>query len=173
MPKTSSKDKFSQVARLAVTESAANTLTFAELQVGVPMFEQKGLIVHRLEFYISAQTLGYLADTGDFIRLAFTLSNTIASLDLSYPEIIDMIIFQRFEEGTPANFVWQNWPIIHDFNEMPGGGLLIPCQNLYAAIFATGASTACAGQFRVHYTYFDMSPEDYLELLQRMKVIST
>jgi hypothetical protein len=167
-----STDKWANIAYLSVTESAANTLTFAQLQLANNLLSEKAaVIVHRAEMTFDDTQLN---STGDYIDIALTVSDRITNIaDLSQPEILYYYSRQRADFGTAANCVLKDFPILLDFTTLPGGGLLVPADRLYIGIKGTGCAGASKAVSRLYYTVMPLKTEDYWELIEARRVMTT
>jgi len=165
------KESFSQIAFMTVTESAANTLTFAGLSVFSNVLAQKGMLIHRVQYTVTAADYGYFNSTGDALQMGLAGSDGLASVSLQDPEVYDEARIYRIDVGAAAQGVFVEAPIIHDFNPLPGGGKLVPADRLYVYALGTGLATPSTINCRVDYTLLDMAPADYLELAQAMRVL--
>lgn len=174
MPKTASvTDKFANIAYLKVTESSAATLTFAQLQLANNLISEKAaLILNRAEFMVSG--LASLNSTGDYVDIALTVSDRVTPLDdLSQPEILFHQAVERVDHGTAATSHLVEWPFTRDFNSLPGGGILVPADRLYLGIKGTGTTPAISAIMRLYYTVISLTTDDYWELIQARRVMTT
>ena len=167
------QDKFDQFMVFSITMSAANTLTFSTIALGMSLFQYAALVVSRIEYSVGRPTLIEMNDEVDFIELAITGSNTITSLPLSYPEVYDRISYNVTHGGTPASQQIIEKPIVKDFTGMKGGGLLVPAQDIYVGMYTEGLASAGTAGVRLYYTIQEMQASDYIELVQRLRVLST
>ena len=64
------KDTFANIAFMQVTESAANTLTFAQLNIANNLMNQKAaIIIHRIDLFMS--TITNLNSTAEYTDIEF------------------------------------------------------------------------------------------------------
>lgn len=168
-------DKFCNIAALTVTESAANTLTYTKLEFGTAVFEKVGLLLHRLELFFNPGVAD-IPQTEDSGTVALTIGNSLASIltiaAYSDPAIIDKFFICNKISGTPAVQFWTTGPMIHDFSGLPGGGILVPAQPIYAAIQGLSAANPLTASLRMLFTYLPLKPEEYWELVSSRRVIS-
>lgn len=169
------KDQYPQFMRMFVTQSAANTLTFAKVGLSTPLFEYAGLLLSRIEYYFFASGQDLMTTSQDDIDLAVTGSDTISDLGVERPEVYDKIRLQRFDAGAAANNVvsFQYMPEVHEFTGFPSGGILVPLQDIYLGIDSSGLASATSGAVRLYYQTIELKAEDYIELAQRLRVLST
>lgn len=169
-PKSSSRD-FSRIAYLSVTESAANTLTFNGLSVFSNVLGQKGMVLKRIEYLVPSTVQELMVGAGDNIAFGLSGSDTISSITLEDPEVYDynMLGFQL--RGTAASFEIEQIPKVKDLTGLPGGGILVPADRLYTWIQGASLASATNMTVRLFYDILDLSPADYLELAQAMRVL--
>jgi len=56
---------------------------------------------------------------------------------------------------------------------MPGGGLIVPPNPLYLGIKGTGLAAAQAVSCRFWYTTIELTPDEYWELVEARRIISS
>lgn len=159
-----SSEKYANVAFGTVTMSAANTLTFAQILFGVGLFEGKALVVHRVGFYPSVATEREVVTAADSYIMALTTSNRLTALDLSEPAVV--IWKRRVGIGVAVESV--NQPHEIDFTQLPGGGKLLPANPIFIGMTSLGFAAAGSMTVRIEFTFVELSPQDYLEVIQSM-----
>jgi hypothetical protein len=165
---------FTEQAIITVTESAANTLTFAKLTTGVSIYDKIGWIINRLEWRFGGSLNAFFNGTADSLALALTMSNAAASLSDTDPAIIAIRRWQRTDFGTAANAQIQPLTWVDDFSTLPGGGLLVLPNPIYGAALGSGLTTASTTYIRMFFTPVELSDQDYFNLVQaRQLLIST
>lgn len=167
------KDLFDQFMWMQTTMSAANALTFGEVTLGMSIFEYAALIITRIEYKLSRPSFAELVVNADQVSMAVTGSDSIADLELNRPEVYDAAHYAVAVSGTPATAQLMPLPIVHDFTTMSGGGLLVPAQNVFFGIDSVGAAGALTALARVYYHVKALSATDFIELVQRLRVLST
>lgn len=170
MAKTGIKDQYSNKAYGTVTESAANTLTFSEIQTNVSIFEKVAWVIERLEWYISNASQALLSATEDLLSFALTASSSINALSLADPAVIDLMELGR-RIATEVGFSWVHMPIIRDFSNLPGGGLIVPPRPLFLAAKATSVATPSTAEMRFFFRQVEMTPADYLDLIDFYRIV--
>lgn len=164
------QDLFSNKGYGAVVESAANTLTFSEIQTNVSIFEKVAWVLHRIEWYITQATYGLLADGADHLEMALVASANITDLGLDVPAVIDVLDLMRFQ-ASGVGFTFDTMPKIRDFSSLPGGGLIIAPRPLYLAIKGTSLASAGSSECRFYFTQKTLSAEEYLELIDFYRIV--
>jgi len=163
---TSNVDKFVNIVNVPLVMSAANTITFEEINIGLNLFDKVGLLLTRLEFDPVTATLQDLDSDGDSMIMGLTSSANLTSLVIEQAEVIDQVSLVRVDAGAAANFHIVRRPITHDFSTQPGGGLLVPPKPLYAAGFSAGMTVAGYFFLRLYFIIYKLNDAEYLELLE-------
>lgn len=169
--KSSVSDAYANKFYGTVVESAANTLTFAEIQTNVDVFSKIAWVLHRLEWYVPAATRGLVSANDDVISMALCSSNGLTSLALNLPGVVDLMELQDMTAGAPANFQLVTAPLIRDFTGMPGGGLIIAPRPLYIAVKGVSLATACTVSVRGYFTVRQLSAEEYIDLVDFYRIV--
>lgn len=164
------RDVYSNKAFGEVVESAANTLTFKEIQTNVSIFDKAAWIIHRIEWYLDNTALGLLGASDDKIEVALTASNAITTLALSNASVID-----KFEVGiryvSAAGFAYKALPDSRDFSALPGGGLIIAPRPLFIAVKGTSIASAVTASMRFYFTQIELAADSYLELIDFYRIV--
>jgi len=165
------KDAYANLAYMNVTESAANTLTFNGLTVVSNILANNAMLIHRVEYTVAVATLNEIAADGDTFTFGLTGSNTLTTTLLDDPEVYDEQRLCRQDAGTAGNAIVYRMPLVADWSQMPGGGRLVPADRIF--VFAEGTAMGNPGEItaRVYFTIIDMTPADYLELAQSLRVL--
>lgn len=169
---TGISEKFANMAFLSVTESAANTITFQELQTGVGIFEKVALIIHRIEYYPYAASLQMLNTAADILDIAITTSDQVTDLLKDKPQVIDHERWLYEQFGTNASGNSRRLPNVADFTGLPGNGLILPSSKVYAAIQGTSLAAAAATHICFYFSYRSVKPEEYWELVEATRALT-
>ena len=164
-------DRFANRIYAQVTESVAGTLAFSEINTNMSIFDKQAFVLHRLEYYPRTEDLNLMVSNSDYIEYALTASNTITTLDLANPAVIDVHkIGCWFSTAVGHESTFQ--PFSRDFTGLPGGGLICAPRPLYLA--ARGISLAATVQvtMRAYFSILEMSAEDYLDLVDFYRVLA-
>lgn len=165
-------DQFANVANLEVTESAAGTLTFEQLQTGAGIFEKVAMVIHRIEYDTTAANIALVTASDDQLDVAWTTSDQITNLAKNKAQVIDRLSILQLQEGTPANMQYMTVPFIHDFTALPGGGLIVPATVFYLGIVGTSLASAAFFRSSMYFTYKQLKPEEYWELVEATRALS-
>lgn len=171
MPKASVQ--WADQATISVTESAANTLTFKKLETGVSIQDRIAWIVTRLEWFHAAFAASIFNGDGDNLTLCLSTSNALASLSQTDANILHMVEISRRDFGTAANAMMVIRPLTIDLSTMPGGGLVLLPNPLYAGAVGSGLASATTNTLRMYYTTQELSDSDFMSLVNARRLISS
>jgi hypothetical protein len=166
-------DKFANMAYIQVVESALNTLTFKKLETGVSLFEKVAWLIEKIEYQVEAATWALFNATADYLNLALCASNQMSLLKLDNPAVFDFMRITRVDLGAAASGAWHFSPITRDFTGLSGGGLLIPPNPIYLAAHGSGLTGPVTIETRIYYTTYELSPDEYWELVESRRIISS
>lgn len=166
----SPKDIYSNKAYGSVLESAANTLTFAEIRTNVNVFSKIAWIVNRVEWYVNVATVGLILAGADGLLMALTASDNIPDLGLDNPSVIDLNQWSLFLVTSGMEMI--NMPLIRDFSALPGGGLIIAPRPLFVAVQGISLATPATVECRISFRQIEMSAVEYLELIDFYRIVS-
>ena len=165
-------DAFANIAAIHLHESGVDTLTTAKFAFPFSIMDKMALVISRIEYELI--NTGIWAATADRICVALTTAATPPDIeDVTDPQIIDSIRYTRIDMGTAASGMLLCQPFIKDFSSLPGGGLLVAPSPLYMAIKGTSAGQAGQANMRMYYTYIEMAADEYWQLVESRRVIST
>jgi hypothetical protein len=163
MAKAGIGDKYANVAYGLVTMSAANTLTFAQINMGMGIFQRTAMLLHRVLFYPTLPSMRELVAATDDLCVAIVTSNRLTAIyDVTEPSIITTR--RIIPLGAATNIV--ELPIISDFTMLPSGGKLIAGNPIYLAAYTGGAAAASIVRCQLDFTFVELADADYLELVQ-------
>lgn len=172
MPVGKISDKFVNVARISITESAANTLTFNQIQTGVAIFEKVAWVIHRILWFPTNTTISLLTAAADQLTMALTTSDQLTSLATDQAGVIAQKRLQRIDFGTAASGQMYEVPLESDFSTLPSGGLIVPTAPLYGACVGVSLGSAITFTARVYFTYKTLKAEEYWELVESTRIVS-
>lgn len=162
---------FTSQATLSNVESAANTLTFTQLQTGLSIYDHVGWILGRLEFRLSNTVPALFNADGDALSIAITQNNAAAALSQSDPAIIYLLQIRRTDYGTAASGELRSNTFEVDFSTLPGGGILVLPNPLYLASVGSGLTGPSTVTARLYFQPVDLSDADYFNLVQARQLL--
>lgn len=159
-------DKYSNILAIDIEMSAADVLTFQDVNVGLNIFDKVGILINRMDVEINNATKSALDSAAASIDIGLTQSNQIAALSLQQRAVIDKIKIGGI--GTIATgFAIVREPFSVTYGDLPGNGLLISPSPLWIAMDSTGFATVIGFcTVRIYFTVVDLKPEEYFELLE-------
>lgn len=165
MAEKKKKDVYANQFAGSVVESAANTLTFDEIQVGLNIFDKVGLLINRIEWDIN-DILDETAGSGDGANLGISQSGSWTTVTLTEQSIVQVARPRRKDMGTPATAEFLDSIRVFSFADLPGGGLLVTPRPLYAFVQGVSLANPVTVPYRLYFTILDLKPEEYFELLE-------
>lgn len=169
MPPAKKNDQYTNIVFSTVTMSAADTLTFNEVVMGLSLYQKVGLLIHRLEYSMESAGWNALVSNADIVQLAVTTSNNMSTISQDIRSVVDTMDFKAWASGTPANTLIANQPYVHDFTGLPGGGILIPPRPLYVGMDSAGIGSALDGYIRMFFTVQTLKDSEFFELLETFR----
>jgi hypothetical protein len=167
-----STDRWANIAAVRVVESAANTLTTLKYQFPFSIMDKVGLIISRIEYW--PESLDQLNSASDIANYALIAASTVTDItNQADALIIDSLRIARMDLGAAASGFLNVHPIVKDFSNLVGGGILVAPAPLYAAIKGTGAGAAMQCWIKLFYTYQSMSTDEYWELVESRRIIGS
>jgi len=163
MAKAGVGDKFANVAFGYVTCSAANTLTFAQINMGMGIFQRTAMLLHRILFLPTMATLREIVAATDDLQMALVTTNRLTTIaDATDPAMVA----QKRLIGIAAATGTFETPHVVSFAELPGGGRLIAGNPIYIAANSGGFVSAATVRCQLDFTFVELADADYLELVQ-------
>lgn len=171
MAKGSVKDKYANVAAVRVIETAANTQTAVKFDFPFSIMDKVALIINRIEYWTALLTP--FAGAGDSLYLALTAAPLVTNLAAQNdPLIVDSHLKTLAFFGTATSGQIIDGPYIKDFADLPGGGLLVAPNPLYAMAQGISLGAVTDSWIKLFYTYVELSSDDYWQLVESRRVIS-
>ena len=155
-----------------VTETALNTLTFAEIHTNVNIFTKIAWILNRLEWYVPPSSLALIVATADTLEMALCASDNINALGLDNPSVIDTFRIGVMAPTDVTGMIEARMPVIRDFTNMPGGGIIIAPRPLYVAAKGDSLASAASVAVRGYFRQIEMKSDEYLELIDFYRIVS-
>jgi len=156
-------DKYANILYDEVVESAANTLTFENLDIGLSLFDKVGVLIHRLEWMSWPSRL---AAASDAIEFGLTTSNSWSAADPSENSIITYHKVQVVDYGTAGNNRIFDTPLVDDFSTLPGTGILTTPRPLYMFVDGANLADVATVKMRMFFTIITLKADEYFELLE-------
>jgi len=167
-----SKDQFANRAIVSVSESAANTLTFKKLETGISITEKVAWIISRIEYLIYLSSTVFNAGA-DYLDYGLSVSSAFTSPTFQEEAILDFNSMYRIDIGTAASGFFSELPLVKNFADLPGGGVIVPPAPLYLYARGVGLASATTVVARLFYVTKTMSTDEVWELVEARRVISS
>lgn len=164
-------DAFANKLASSLNTAVADTPISLQILTGVPLYERMGVILHRVEYQPATASIALLVADGDYMIVELSLHEQPES-GIGSPEIIDEARWQI--KGTMANLQWNpaDTHVIHDFTALPGGGILLPAVPMYIRFLTSSLDAVATIDFRIFFTYKELSPSDYFDLIEAVRGLS-
>lgn len=171
MARTGSKDQRANLAAVTVEESVAGTLASVKFNFPFSIQDKTGLVINRIEYW--PRGFHQLNGATDYIWLGLLAGKDIVDpLDQSDPVLVDSMRAIRNDYGAAASGEIIMLPVVKDWSQLPGGGLLVAPAPLYAACVGSGAAGIVGGYVKLFYTYLSLTADEYWELVESRRIIS-
>jgi len=168
MAKTKTADMMSKIIYASVTESAANTLTFASINTGYGTIDKVGWIIERLDMWLTNYTT---TDSADSTAIAITTSNQITAIDPAL-SAVKTVITDTFYVITAVGVFIKTYPMTIDYTMLTGGGMIVLPNPLYLACKSTGATVAQTVKARFYVKEVALDPDMWMELVEQTRLLS-
>jgi len=159
-------DKFVNMLVKSILTSSANTLTYDEISMGLSLFDKAALLIERLEYHITLASLDQMTADGDAIFGGLSTQDVLTSVGPSSNSTIHSFSLERHDFGTAAGGSFSLAPLIFDFSQLSGGGLLITPKPFFAFVNSVGLASVATMHIRIFFTIIKMQDADYFELLE-------
>jgi len=160
-------DRFANVGAAQVTESAANTITFQELQFPISLGAGVGLLIDQIDYYL---TNDLVVAAGDFVHMAWSLRDDVTTLVSSFNQrSIIHTCFKQIVVLSAVGFETDRWPWTYQFFPPL---LVAPNRGrLFLGVQGVSLSAAAIVQSRIYTRYLPLTDRDYLELAEAFDLI--
>ena len=165
-------DEFANMALITTVESAANTLTFKKLETGISLNEKIAWIINRIEYLISDPFFSNFVQDADSLAFGLSVSGSWATVALTEITILD---FNNYNQvvATGVGFMRVVQPVVKDYSSLPSGGIIVPPVPLYGWVKGSGLANATTVTARIWYTMLNLSPDQYWQLVEARRVLSS
>ena len=165
-------DQYCNIAAVKPTEASAGTAVYEKFAFPFSIMDKMALLISRIEYLFGS--LQNLNSGTDYVLSGLSVSSNVSDLTIqSDPAVIDSCRIARYDFGTAASGMLQQQPLIKDFSSLPGGGLLVAPNPLYGFCLSSGAGGVMLCWIRMYYTYMELSSDEYWQLVESRRVISS
>lgn len=158
------EDRYTNLASGRALESAAGTLTYAELVTGISLGVGVGMLIDQIDYLFDAGTIADLVAAGDRVMTGWFTSNAPTGIDyddrrLIHAERLDVepVIGTAASGGKPFK-----QPSVYQF--FPA--MIVAAPRIYLGIQGTSLAAAAGVRSRLYFRYIDLSSQEYLELAE-------
>ena len=156
-------DRFRNVLSAEVTLSAADTLTYQELNTGTGIGQGLGMVIDAIDYYPASGAMRELDADNDSIQMAFTTSDQATNLtDMSDRRIFDAVFVFNQLIGTAGNTWPHHTPIHREFTPP----LLVASPRIFFGVDTGGFASAYTFQARMAFRFIKLSAQEYLEVAE-------
>ena len=165
-------DKYANIATLEVTLSAANTLTFQEMQtnLGIDPDRKKAvaMIIDEIDYLPGTTSLTEMTAANDRIDMSITISNNVPVIvDITDRRILHSATIVRLDGGTAGNFILQRTPFSYQF--FPP--LITAEKRIYLGCMSAGLASAMTLRCRIYYRTVAIDQADFIELAEVFRLV--
>jgi len=162
------EDRFANVFTASVVQTAANALTFGEMNFGITLRDRVAIVIDTLYFYIRRTDLLLFTAAGDEIIAALTVSDQVTNLaDLGDRRILVAKWINRMDFGTAAGGALAIIPLEISFSPPM---ITLP-NRLFFGVDSTGLATAAIVQMRMHFRTVSITQDQQLvEVLEAFQL---
>ncbi len=165
-------DQFANIAAIQVTEAVAGTIAYARFNFPYSVMDKMALLINRIEYL--PLSISNLNSSTDNVVIGLIAATAIVDINnQADPALLDSTRLIRNDLGAAATGTLLQFPFIKDFSSMPGGGILVAPSPLSAAIQSTGAAGVMNAWVKFFYTAVGLSTDEYWELVESRRIIST
>lgn len=170
--KKSGGDQYANIAAVFCTEAVAGTAKYERFAFPYSVTDKVALLISRIEYWWGQ--LSNLDGTMDYCIAGLTVSDKVVDLtNQADPTVVDNNRIIRVDMGTAASGLLYYQPAVKDFSQLPGGGVLIAPAPLYGVVQSSGAAGAMNCWIKMFYTYKELAVNEYWELVESRRIISS
>lgn len=153
------EDRFANIFTAEVVMSAANILTFVELNFGISLRDRMAIVIDELRFWPTAAMVAEMTAGADQILMALTSSDQVTDItDLSDRRIFHFEHLIRVDLGVAATAVILELPIKDSF-EPP---MIILPTRVFLGLHSAGLANPGTLRFRMHYRTVKITQDDQI-----------
>lgn len=165
-------DQYANIAAVQAIEAVAGTAAYTRFAFPYSVTDKVAILISRIEYWFG--NVHQLNSTQDYIIAGLIAASSVVSLDnQADPAVVDSTRLARFDFGTAASGLFMNQPYIKEFSNLPGQGILVAPSPLYAAVQGGGAGGVVNCWVKLFYTYKELAVNEYWELVESRRIIST
>jgi len=165
---TSRQDLYANIMAQEVVESAANTITSAEVRMAISIGERIGMLIDQIDYFVTEASLAVWGDR-DTILAALSTRSDLTSLTTAFNERSVIHLFQLTHKISTSGRTDLLMPFQHQFFPplitVPNRG------SLYLYVQGISMGQAITIQARVYFRYVDLTDATFLELAEAFELV--
>ena len=163
------QDKYSNLASATVTQTAADTETFAEMLTGISLGQGRGMLIDQVDYFFPQAVVELLSATGDNLRFGWTTSNATAALGALARTTIHMMQLMKGPIiGTPAS---GSELLVLPLSDKFDPPLIVAAPRLFVAVASTSLGAVASITSRIYFRYVELTDREYLELAESFVLV--
>lgn len=162
------EDRFANVFTAELTLSAANTLTFAELNFGITLRDRVAIVIDELYYFFNTAAYGLMTTAADVIAVGITVSDQVTDIsDMGDRRILSGKRITRVDFGTAASGGLVDEP----FKESFSPPLIALPNRLFLGMVTAGLAATIVCQLRMHFRTVTITQDQQLiEVLESFQL---
>lgn len=165
------RDRFANVAAIAVTQTGANILTFGALATNMGFLGRRdqalAMVIDEIQWSPDPSSFTQIDAEADIFYLALTTSNVVSDLeDLTDRRILANLVVGRADFGTAASGQIFQTPIVKQF--FPP--LITAERTLYLAVDSDSITAAFKAYVRILYRVETLTSAELVELAETFRL---
>lgn len=153
-------DRFQNFLVFDITMSAANILTFQQINTGVSLGQGLGIVIDEIRYVPTLPSMRELTAATDDLKVSLCTTDTVSDIgDYGDSRVLDNLTIVTAVTNTGPPFVM---PFKHDFSPP----LIIATPTLHIGMATTGAAAASRCRMRVSFRYIKLTAQEYLEVAE-------
>lgn len=167
------EDRYANIATMQVPMTAANTLTFADLETGMGIRAGRqaadAMLIDEIDYFIPKGAIEDMTTAGDSINLALCVSDGVTSLaDFTDRRILNFIQLSRADFGTAGNARISIMPVVRQF--FPP--LVVGERKIFLGADSGGLASAFTPSARIYYRTVELTQGELLEISEIFRLVS-
>jgi len=161
------EDRFANVFSAELTLSAANVVTFAEMNFGITLRDRVAIVIDELYFYWTNAAIAEMTATGDFLTWALSVSDQPTSFVPDDRRLLYIHTLLRHDMGTAAAGAFVQNPLKAEFNPP----LIALPNRLFLGGVTGGLASAAVLRLRMHFRTVSITQDQQLvEVLEAFQL---
>ena len=166
------KDQYANIAAAVATEAVAGTAAYARFNFPYSVTDKVAILISRIEYWFG--NLNQLNGSGDVCYAGLVAANSVVDVtNQADPAVVDSTRIYRLDMGAAASGMLIVYPIVKEFSNLPGQGILVAPSPLSAIVQSVGAGGIMNCWVKLFYTYKELATDEYWELVESRRIITS